>query len=147
MSFQASIVAEDTDDSAFRTAGDGSAEPWPLHRDPVPLPALADLVCASTEEMAERARTALAPVLPHQALVIVAPGSDGLPVRIAAPPELKERLAAIDWSKIAAAQSYDEGVRRVPVPDAIAGLRAAGWSASSAGVGVVLVVAFDQRPE
>jgi DNA-binding CsgD family transcriptional regulator len=147
MSFQASIVAEDIDDSAFRTAGDVSPEPWPLHRDPFPLPALADLVCASTEEMAERARTALAPVLSHQALVIVAPGADGLPVRIAAPPELKERLAAIDWSKIAAAQSYDEGVRRVPVPDAIAGLRAAGWSASSAGVGVMLVVASDQRLE
>jgi DNA-binding CsgD family transcriptional regulator/signal transduction histidine kinase len=85
--------------------------------------------------------------LPHHALVIIAPSADGLPVRIAAAPELKERLAAIDWSKIAASQTYDEGVRRVPVPDAIAGLRAAGWSAGSAGVGVMLIVAAHQRLE
>jgi DNA-binding CsgD family transcriptional regulator len=145
MSFPAPLAAEELHDSAFATAGVISPETWPLDPDPAPLPALADLVCASTEEMAERARVALAPVLPHHALVIVAPSADGLPVRIAAPPELKERLAAIDWSKIAATQTYDEGVRRVPVPDAIAGLRAAGWSAGSAGIGVMLIVAADQR--
>jgi DNA-binding CsgD family transcriptional regulator len=112
------------------------------------LPALADLVCASTEETAERARAALAPVLRHDALVIVAPSADGLPVRIAAPPELLERLAVIDWPGIAASgQPYEEGARRVSVPDAIAGLRAAGWVASTAGIGVLFVVVADQKLE
>ena len=112
----------------------------------VPLPTLADLVCASAEEMAERARAALAPVLPHHALVIVSPSADGLPVRIAASAGFQERLAAIDWSRIAATwQPYEEGARRVTVPDAISGLRAAGWVASSAGVGVMLIVAADQK--
>jgi DNA-binding CsgD family transcriptional regulator len=110
--------------------------------------ALADLVCASTEEMAERARTALAPVLPHQAAIIVAPSADGLPVRIAAAPELQERLNGIDWLAIAAtALPSEDGASRVVVPDAIAGLRTAGWAASSAGVGVVLIVAARQKLE
>jgi DNA-binding CsgD family transcriptional regulator/signal transduction histidine kinase len=116
--------------------------------DRVALPPLADLVCASTDQMADRARAALAPVLPHQALVIVTPHADGLPVRIAAPSELHERLGAIDWLSImATSQPVQEGARRFAVPDAIAGLRAAGWVASSDGIEVALIVASPQRFE
>jgi DNA-binding CsgD family transcriptional regulator/signal transduction histidine kinase len=116
--------------------------------DAVALSALADLVCASTDQMADRARIALAPRMPHQALVIVTPHADGLPVRIAAPSELQERLAAIDWLSImAAAQPVPEGATRFIVPDAIAGLRAAGWVAGSDGIEVALIVASTQRLE
>jgi DNA-binding CsgD family transcriptional regulator/signal transduction histidine kinase len=112
------------------------------------LAALADVVCASTDEMADRARTALAPILAHDALVIVAPAADGLPVRIAASHELQERLGAIDWLAIAgSALPRDDGAFRAAVPDAVAHLRAAGWVASSAGVGVVLIVAAQHRLE
>jgi DNA-binding CsgD family transcriptional regulator/signal transduction histidine kinase len=112
------------------------------------LPALADLVCASTEQMAERARVALAPALSHDALVIVAPAADGLPVRIAANGELQERLAAIDWLSImATAGTVTQGARRFAVPDAIAGLRAAGWVASSAGVEVAVIITAAHKLE
>ena len=112
------------------------------------LPSLADLVCASTEQMADRARAALAAALPHDALVIVAPSADGLPVRIAAGGELQERLAAIDWLSIAGTAGTDEpGVHRLTVPDAIAGLRAAGWVASSGGVRVALIIAANHKLE
>jgi DNA-binding CsgD family transcriptional regulator/signal transduction histidine kinase len=116
--------------------------------DPDALPALADLVCASTEQMADRARAALGSMLAHHALVIVTPNADGLPVRIAAPAELQERLAAIDWLSImAAGLPCEDGARRFPVPDAIAGLAAAGWVASSAGVVVAVIVAAAHRLE
>ena len=112
------------------------------------LPSLADLVCASTEQMADRARAALTAALPHDALVIVAPSADGLPVRIAAGGELQERLAAIDWLSIAGTAGTDEpGVHRLTVPDAIAGLRAAGWVASSGGVRVALIIAANHKLE
>lgn len=98
--------------------------------------------------MADRARAALAPVLRHDGVVIVAPSADGLPVRIAAPADLHERLAAIDWLGIAASgRPYEEGVHRFSVPDAIAGLRAAGWIASSAGHAVLLVVVAGEKLE
>ena len=80
--------------------------------DGVALPRLADLVCASTDQMADRARAALAPVLPHQALVIVTPHADGLPVRIAAPSELRERLGAIDWVKVEQSEASKEAEPR-----------------------------------
>jgi DNA-binding CsgD family transcriptional regulator/signal transduction histidine kinase len=149
MSFPATLLTEDRHPGAVDVSG-ATVSPggWPVDDNSVALPALADLVCASTEEMADRARTVLAPTLPHHALVIVAPSADGLPVRIAAPAELQERLAAIDWTGIAAAgQPYEEGASRVTVPDLIAGLRAAGWVASSAGIGVMLIVAADQKLE
>jgi hypothetical protein len=105
----------------------------PRASDPVELTSLAELVAATTAQLAERARDVLAPVLAHQALVIVAPANDSLPVRIAAPSELRERLGTIDWSGIvSSAIPSEDGVSRFVVPDAIAGLRAAGWVASSA---------------
>jgi DNA-binding CsgD family transcriptional regulator/signal transduction histidine kinase len=116
--------------------------------DTVDLAALADLVTAPTDELAESARAVLAPVLPHRALVLVSPAASGMPVRISAPNELRERLAAIDWLGIAAsAIPSDDGASRVAVPDGIAGLRAAGWAASSAGSGVVLIVGAEHRLE
>jgi DNA-binding CsgD family transcriptional regulator len=98
--------------------------------------------------MADRARDALAPALAHQAVVIVAPANDSLPVRIAAPSELRERLAAIDWPTIVGgAIPSEDGAARFVVPDAIAGLRAAGWVASSAGFSVALIVCAPHRLE
>jgi DNA-binding NarL/FixJ family response regulator len=145
MSVQVSPPAEGSHDSAIAAV---SPDVWPAGGVPDQLPALADLVCASTEETADRARAALAPVLPHDALVVVSPSVDGLPVRIAAPSELRERLAAIDWSGIAASeQPFEEGARRCSIPAAIAGLRSVGWVASSGGATVLLVVAADQRLE
>jgi DNA-binding CsgD family transcriptional regulator len=114
----------------------------------VDLAALADLVTAPTDELAESARAVLAPVLPHRALVLVSPAASGMPVRISAPNELRERLAAIDWLGIAgSAIPSGDGASRVAVPDGIAGLRAAGWAASSAGSGVVLIVGAEHRLE
>ena len=116
--------------------------------DPVELTAVAELVAATTAQVAERARGVLGPVLPHQALVLVAPANDSLPVRIAAPSQLRERLAAIDWSGIVGgAIPSEDGASRFAVPDAIAGLRAAGWVASSAGSGVALIVGAPHRLE
>jgi DNA-binding CsgD family transcriptional regulator len=87
-------------------------------------------------------------VLSHQALVLVAPANDSLPVRIAAPSQLRERLAAIDWLSIVKnAIPSDDGATRFVVPDAIAGLRAAGWVASAAGFGVALIVGAPHRLE
>jgi DNA-binding CsgD family transcriptional regulator len=71
-----------------------------------------------------------------------------MPVRISAPTELRERLAAIDWLGIAGnAIPHDDGASRVSVPDGIAGLRAAGWAASSAGSGVALIIGAEHRLE
>jgi DNA-binding CsgD family transcriptional regulator/signal transduction histidine kinase len=148
MSFPATLPSDDGLETAGAAVGVAPAGRVSIDSDHDPLSALADLVCASTEETAERARAALAPILRHDALVIVAPSSDGLPVRIAGSAKLHERLAAIDWSGIAASGlPCEEGGRRSPVPDAIAGLRAAGWVASSGGVGVLLVVLATEKLE
>jgi DNA-binding CsgD family transcriptional regulator/signal transduction histidine kinase len=121
---------------------------WEPDGDTRQLAALAGLVTASNEELAQRARAAITPVLPHQALVIVAPASHGLPVQIAAPSELQQRLAAIDWLTIVAnAIPSEEGACRVTVPDAVAGLRAAGWGATSGGSRVALIVAAQHKLE
>jgi DNA-binding CsgD family transcriptional regulator len=156
MSLGASLPIEDGPEAARPSLTLASVPPAPLIEeaqtlstfDVEALPALADLVCASTEQMAERARAALAPVLPHDALVVVAPSADGLPVRIAAPGELQERLAAIDWLSImATAATGEPGARRFAGPNVIAGLRAAGWVAASAGVEVAVIVTASHRLE
>ena len=147
MSFSGASSSEERNPAAGLVTA-GSPEAQPGDANPDFLPALADIVCASTEEMAERARVALSPLLRHDALVIVAPTADGLPVRIAAPAELHDRLAAIDWYGIAASgQSLQDGARRCSVPDAIGGLRAAGWVASSAKFPVLLVILANERLE
>jgi DNA-binding CsgD family transcriptional regulator len=116
--------------------------------DTVDLAALADLVTAPTDELAESARAALGPVLAHRALVLVSPAAGGFPVRIAAPSELRDRLAAIDWLGIVGnAIPSDDGASRFAVPDGIAGLRAAGWVASLEGSGLALIVGAEHRLE
>jgi DNA-binding CsgD family transcriptional regulator/signal transduction histidine kinase len=154
MSFRATLPTEDGPLPGPPALTLAAPQPLPLDGEALPafhaaaMPALADLVCASTDQMADRARAALAPVLPHHALVIVTPHADGLPVRIAAPSDLYERLGAIDWLSImATGQPVEEGAHSFAVPDAIAGLRAAGWVASSDGIEVALIVASAQRLE
>ena len=116
--------------------------------DPLDLGTLADLVTAPTDELAESARAVLGPVLAHRALVLVSSPSGGLPVQIAAPSELRERLGAIDWLSIVGnAIPSDDGASRFAVPDGIAGLRAAGWVATVAGSGLALIVGADHRLE
>jgi DNA-binding CsgD family transcriptional regulator len=144
MSLHATLPGEGGDTPELDGVGVG-ATPTPL---PVPaggnalLSVLAEISTSTAEELAERARSAITSVLPHQALVIVAPDAESLPVRIAAPGELQQRLAAIDWlTLVADSITFDDGAARVPVPDTIAGLRPAGWVASSAGFGVALIVA------
>jgi DNA-binding CsgD family transcriptional regulator len=105
------------------------------------LAAVAELVSSTTEERAERARVVIAPVLSHDALVLVAPSAESLPVRIAAAIELRRALAAIDWFALAAgAIRPGDGAARVMISDTIAGLRPAAWVASSGGFGVALIV-------
>jgi DNA-binding CsgD family transcriptional regulator len=112
------------------------------------LAALADLATAPSDALAEAASAALGPALAHRALVLVSPPASGLPVQIAAPSELRERLAAIDWvSIVGQAIPAADGARRFAVPDAIAGLRAAGWVAAVAGSGIALIVGADRRLE
>jgi DNA-binding CsgD family transcriptional regulator len=78
----------------------------------------------------------------------VAPNAQSLPVRIAAPGELRGRLAAIDWFNLVAGTiPSDDGAARATVPDGIAGLRPAGWVASSGGFGVALIVAAQHTLE
>ena len=112
------------------------------------LTAIAELAASTTEELAENARAALAPVLSHQALVIVTPTAESLPVRIAAPTALQKRLAAIDWfSLVEGLMPSHDGAARARVPDTIAGLRPAGWVASSGGFAVALIAAAQHSLE
>src|SRR4030081_1866475 len=83
---------------ALVSIGSAAAAPLPVPEPAVDtglLTAIAELATSTTEELAERARAAIAQVLPHEALVIVAPNADSLPVRIAATGEVHKRLAAI----------------------------------------------------
>ena len=146
MNLHASPFLAGRDEATNAATAVAETRATPAGGEPDTLAALADLVCASTDETAECARAALAPVLPHHATIIVAPSADGLPVRIAAPSGWHERFNGIDWLGIAAtALPVEEGATRVVVPDAIAGLRAAGWAASSAGEGIVLIVAAQHK--
>jgi DNA-binding CsgD family transcriptional regulator/signal transduction histidine kinase len=112
------------------------------------LSAVAELATATTEELAERARAAITPVLPHQALVIVAPGAESLPVRIAAPDELRQRLAAIHWPSLFTGEiATEDGAARVAFPDAVAGLRPAAWVAGPGGSAIALIVGSQHHLE
>jgi DNA-binding CsgD family transcriptional regulator len=104
--------------------------------------ALADLVTAPSTGVAQHARAALAPVLPHDALVLVTPALAGAPVQIAAPRNLQGPLAAIEWSRIvsAAAAPANGTAARIALPDVIDGLSTAAWSATSGGCAVWLVI-------
>ena len=102
--------------------------------------ALADLATAPADAMAERARKALLPVLPHTALVLVIPGSPTFPVQIAAPRAARQGLLGIDWTTMVAAELADGGVERLALPDMLGGLRVVGWVARSSGVTAALIV-------
>lgn len=108
--------------------------------------ALAELVTAPAEAVAERARKALLPVLPHTALVLVTPGSPTFPVQIAAPRGARQRLVAIEWTRVIGRELPAEGeVARLELPDVLGGLRVAGWAATSAGFTAALVVGDHAR--
>jgi DNA-binding CsgD family transcriptional regulator len=110
--------------------------------------ALADLVAASGIDVAARARAALAPLLPHDALVLVTPASAGFPVQIAAPRGLREGLAAIDWRRMVDGGAASEGTAtRLPLSELECGLEVAGWAATSGRLTVALVVAARGRLE
>ncbi|MCW3013855.1 MAG: helix-turn-helix transcriptional regulator [Solirubrobacterales bacterium] len=115
----------------------------PAQHDAPALGAIADLVAAAGDEVAERARDALTPVLDHVALVLITPGSPGFPVQIAASRGLRERLAGVAWDTMAGRPPVDmpeDGAVRLRLPDVIGGLRVVGWMARSAGSTVVLVL-------
>jgi DNA-binding CsgD family transcriptional regulator len=130
-----------------------------LHPVPSPVPdrreaaltpgALADLVTAATGAVAEKARAALTPALPHDALILVTPASAGAPVQIAAAPALRGPLAAIEWSRIVAdTHPAPEGtMERVVVPDIVDGLTTAAWTATTGGCTVWLVIGARGRLE
>jgi DNA-binding CsgD family transcriptional regulator len=104
--------------------------------------ALADLVTAPGTGVAQNARAALLPVLPHDTLVLVTPALAGAPVQIAAPPSLRQPLAEVEWSRIVAAGGVAaEGTAvRIALNDVVDGLRTAAWSATSGGCTVWLVI-------
>jgi DNA-binding NarL/FixJ family response regulator len=103
--------------------------------------ALADLVCAPRSELAARAQAALRPLLPHDALVVVTPGSPASSVQVAAPPNLSERLAGAEWWKLCGRVQLSHGeVRPLDLPDVVGGLRISGWTANVAGCDVALII-------
>ncbi|MCW3013344.1 MAG: hypothetical protein JWO02_436 [Solirubrobacterales bacterium] len=103
--------------------------------------ALADLVSASGSEVADCAQAALAPWLPHDALVLVTPGSPDVPVQIAAPSEMLERLAEFDWSTMVDSDAPGgTGATRLVLPDLGVGLRLAGWVAGAGKQAVALIL-------
>ena len=106
------------------------------------LAALGDLVSAPSTGVAELARTALAPVLPHDALVLLTPASAGAPVQIAAAPDLRDGLAAIEWSRFMRLDSgaAEGNAVRIALQDVMDGLSTAAWSATSGGCTVWLVI-------
>jgi DNA-binding CsgD family transcriptional regulator len=110
--------------------------------------ALADLVAAPGADVAARARAALAPLLAHDALVLVTPASPAFPVQIAAPRGLREGLAIIEWSRMVDGGAVADGTAaRQPLAGLECGLDVAAWLASSGHVTVSLVVAAQGRLE
>jgi DNA-binding CsgD family transcriptional regulator len=103
--------------------------------------ALAELATAPADAVAEGARKALLPVLPHSALVLVIPGSPTFPVQIAAPNGARQRLAGIEWTQVVGGElPAGGGVARLELPAVVGGLRVAGWVAQSPGLTVALIV-------
>ena len=81
-------------------------------------------------------------MLAHDALVIVSPRAAALPVQIAAPPELHQRLAAVDWSRVTVDMRLPEsgGAARLAIPAVSSGARLAGWAAGAGNATVALIV-------
>ncbi|MDT7537671.1 MAG: hypothetical protein QOI82_1256 [Actinomycetota bacterium] len=103
--------------------------------------ALADLACAPRAELAVRAQAALRPLIPHDALVVVMPGSAPASVQVAAPANSRERLAGADWWKLCGNVQLAHGETcRLDLPDVVGGLRISGWAANVEGCDVALIV-------
>jgi DNA-binding CsgD family transcriptional regulator len=103
--------------------------------------AMAGLATAPADAVAERARRALLPVLPHTALVLVTPGSPTFPVQIAAPRGVRQGLVGIDWTRVVDTEMLAEsGATRLALPDVLGGLRVAGWVGKSSGFTAALIV-------
>jgi DNA-binding CsgD family transcriptional regulator len=108
--------------------------------------ALGDLVVAPAAEVATRARAVLAPLLAHDALVVVTPASPSFPVHIAAPRGLREGLAVVDWVRMVDAAAVADGaVARIPVGKLEGALDLACWAARSGRSTVVLVAVAQGR--
>jgi DNA-binding CsgD family transcriptional regulator len=122
----------------------GVASPHGIASDAIDLAAMADLVAAASDEVADRARDALEPVLGHDALVLVTPNSPGFPVQIAASRGLRERLAGVAWDTLVGRPhgggTPEDRAVRLSLPDVIGGLRVVGWLAGSGSSTVALVL-------
>jgi DNA-binding CsgD family transcriptional regulator len=103
--------------------------------------ALAALAGAPRAELADRARAALQPVIPHDALVLLTPEAGASSVQVSAPVTLRARLAEVPWwSFLASDQPAHGETRALELPDVVAGLRVGGWTASSDGCDAALVL-------
>jgi DNA-binding CsgD family transcriptional regulator len=107
--------------------------------------ALAELLTAPADAVADRARKALLPVLPHTALVLVSSGSPTSPVQIAGPHAVCQRLATVPWLQLVGDPPPHEGVERLELPGVAGGLRLAGWIAKSSGPTVALILGHRTR--
>jgi DNA-binding CsgD family transcriptional regulator len=122
--------------------------PLPDASRPLALGALAELVASPGAEVAERARAALAPLLAHDALVLVTPDSSGFPVQIAAARSLRNGLTAIEWSRLVEGAAIAPGAAaRLQLPQLDSGLQLTGWVAATGGLTVSLIVAAHGRLE
>jgi DNA-binding CsgD family transcriptional regulator len=120
-----------------------------LGPDSTDLSALAALVTASAVDVADRARAALAPLLAHDALVLVTPSAAELPVQIAGPRGLSEGLTAVDWRRAVEDDAVppDGAATRLRLGSLDCGLEVAGWTATTGRVSVSLIVASRGRLE
>jgi DNA-binding CsgD family transcriptional regulator len=118
---------------------EGEGRPASLGLD---LAALGDLVTSPGTAVAEHARAALAAVIAHDALVLVTPASAGSPVQISAPPVLRDRLTAIEWSRVVAGagEAREGTAARIELDHSVDGLKTAAWSATSGGCPVWLLL-------
>jgi DNA-binding CsgD family transcriptional regulator/signal transduction histidine kinase len=107
------------------------------------------MLTAPTAGVAEHARAALMPVLPHEALILVSPASAGAPVQIAAPAGLRDALTAVEWSRVVsdAGVAAERTAVRVATPAVLDGLSVAGWSATTGGSTVWLLIGTRARLE
>ena len=108
--------------------------------------AVAEIVTAPVDAVAERVRKALWHALPHSALVLVSPGSATFPIQIAAPDGLRQRLAGVEWMTLIGHQlPLESGVTRLDLPAALLELHVAGWVARTAEFVEALIVAEPGR--
>ena len=100
------------------------------------------MASAPAASIAQHARAALMPVVPHEALVLVSPTSAGSPVQIAAPAGMRDPLAAIEWARVVstAGEAAEHTTMRIQLHQSLDGLMAAGWSATCGGCTVWLLV-------